>query len=248
MLNLMVVPDYLPDQFSTWYLLNNYLQKSCNQNISLMMPATFTEVAKKQEEQPVGMLYVNPFDAGKYVREQDYLPVVRPKNRFNEVVIVCAADSPLKAIEDLHGDVRLALSHNQDANFIGMRLLEPAGLSEQQLKIEYKDNSLIVTSALIRDQADIGVIQADVFASFNPVTQKQIRVLLKSKINELSHVWLMHSSLADQLESIRAPLIDMINHEDAQKILKGLGLPNGFEALDQETMEFMIDVVDTLRS
>lgn len=248
MLNLMVVPDYLPDQFSTWYLLNNYLQKSCNQNIPLLMPESFQEVADIQAKEPVGMLYVNPFDAGQYVREQGYLPVVRPKNKFNEVVIVCADKAPLKAVEDLQGDVRLVLSHNQDANFIGMRLLEPAGLSEQQWKTEYKDNFLMVTSALIRDQADIGVIQADVFASFNALTQKQLRVLLKSKINELSHVWLIHPSLADQIDAIRAPLVDMINHDEVKTILNDLGLPEGFEALDDETMEFMIDVVDTLRA
>lgn len=248
MLNLMVVPDYLPDQFSTWYLLNNYLQKSCDQSIPLIMPESFKEVADKQAKQPVGMLYVNPFDAGHYVREQGYLPVVRPKNKFNEVVIVCADNSPLQAIEDLHGDVRLALSHNQDANFIGMRLLEPAGLSDQQWKTEYKDNFLMVTSSLIRGQADIGIIQADVFDSFNPMTKKQLRVLLKSKINELSHVWLLHPSQAAQMDAIRAPLVDMSNHPETQAILEGLSLPEGFEALDEETMEFMIDVVDTLRS
>jgi len=87
MLSLMVVPDYLPDQFSTWYLLNNYLQKKSDQNISLLMPPSFDEVKAQQDKEKVSMLFVNPFAAGSYVREQGYLPLVKPKNKPDEIVI-----------------------------------------------------------------------------------------------------------------------------------------------------------------
>ena len=247
MLSLMVVPDYLPDQFSTWYLLNNYLQKKSDQNISLLMPPSFDEVKAQQDKEKVSMLFVNPFAAGSYVREQGYLPLVKPKNKPDEIVIVTAADSDINAIEDLKGTVELALSNNEDANFIGLRLLEPANLNDDELVINRKDNFLMVASSVIRQQAKIGIIQANVYESFNSVTKDQLKVLLKSRINEVSHVMLYHQDAAALAEPLREILCKMADDPDGTNIVKALSYPEGFTDLSQEDMEFMIDVVDTLR-
>ena len=45
MFKMMVVPDYMPDQFSAWYLLNTHLQKTADIHIGLVMPESFAEVA-----------------------------------------------------------------------------------------------------------------------------------------------------------------------------------------------------------
>lgn len=247
MLSLMVVPDYLPDQFSTWYLLNNYLQKKSDQNISLIMPPSFDEVTAQQEKEKVSMLFVNPFAAGNYVREQGYLPLVKPKNKSDEIVIVAAADSDINAIEDLSDTVELALSNNEDANFIGLRLLEPANLSDDELVIKRKDNFLMVASGVIRHHAKVGIIQSDVYDSFNSVTKNQLKVLLKSRINEVEHVMLYHPDAVANAELIKDVLCKMAEDADGANIVKALNFPEGFTALSEEEMEFMIDVVDTMR-
>ncbi|PIT52464.1 hypothetical protein BHC44_04335 [Snodgrassella alvi] len=247
MLSLMVVPDYLPDQFSTWYLLNNYLQKKSDQNISLLMPPSFDEVKTQQEKEKVSMLFVNPFSAGNYVREQGYLPLVKPKNKSDEIVIVTAADSDINDIEDLKGNVELALSNNEDANFIGLRLLEPANLSDDEITIKRKDNFLMVASGVIRHHAKVGIVQADVYESFNSVTKNQLKVLLKSRINEVSHVMLYHPDVAAKAEPLQEILCKMADDPDGANVVKALGFPEGFAELSKEDMEFMIDVVDTMR-
>lgn len=248
MFKLMVVPDYMPDQFSVWYLLNTWLQKEADLNIHLSMPESFEQVAKFQQEAPASMVYVNPFDAGDYVREQGYLPMVRPHDKSDEVVLLCHVDAAYTRVEDISAPLKLALSHNQDANFIGQRLLEPAGLSAEEMVCEVKDNFLMVASAVARRQADLGIVSADVYEQFNDITLNRIKVLLKSRINEVSHVWLVHPDYVAQAQKLTPLLTGLTEHETGRGILKGLGLPKGFEVLDEETMEFMIDVVDTLRN
>ena len=49
MFKMMVVPDYMPDQFSAWYLLNTHLQKTADIHIGLVMPESFAEVAQLQK-------------------------------------------------------------------------------------------------------------------------------------------------------------------------------------------------------
>ncbi|MDF7676426.1 PhnD/SsuA/transferrin family substrate-binding protein [Neisseriaceae bacterium ESL0693] len=247
MISLMVVPDYMPDQFSTWYMLNNYLQKKSGQNISIIMPSSFEEVDAQQKKEKVSLLYLNPFYAGTYVHDQGYLPLVRPKNKFDEVMIVTAATSPLESIEELSGDVTIALSLNEDTNYIGLRLLDSANLSDDQIITDKKDNFLMVASSVIRQSATIGVIQKDVFEKFNDITKNQLKVLLKSRIREVSHVMVYDPSQISDVAPLKEALIGMYNDESGKSILKSLDFPEGFEELNEETMEFMIDIVDTMR-
>lgn len=247
MFKMMVVPDYMPDQFSAWYVLNTHLQKESGMAIALQMPESFDQVVRLQQAHPVGMVYVNPFDAGAYVREQGYRALARPRNHPDEVVLVCGADKAWQCVEDLQAPMRLALSHNEDANFIGMRLLEPAGLPESGIERQHKDNFLMVTSAVARGQADVGIVSADVYAHLSDITRSRLTVLLQSRINEISHVWLYHPQWQVQADTLLPLLVGLSATESGRTILAALGMPEGFELLDEETMEFMIDLVDTLR-
>ncbi len=247
MFKMMVVPDYMPDQFSAWYLLNTHLQKTADIHIGLVMPESFAEVAQLQKATPAAMIYANPFDAGHYVREQGYRPLVRPREQFDEVVLVCPADAAYQRIEDLQAPLRLAISHNEDANFIGQRLLEPAGLPESDVERQHKDNFLMVASAVARGQADVGIVSVDVYAQLSDITRSRLKVLLQSRINEISHVWLYLPQWQAQADALQPVLTQLHTSDQGRQILTGLGMPAGFETLNEESMEFMIDLVDTLR-
>lgn len=247
MISLMVVPDYMPDQFSIWYMLNNYVQKNSGQSISILMPSSFDEVIEQQKKEKVSLLYVNPFDAATYVKDQGYLPFIRPKNKFDEVAIVTAIDSPINSIEELEGEVSIAVSHNEDTNIIGRSLLGSSNLKEEEVELVKKDNFLMVASTVIRHNATIGVIQNDVFEKFNDITKGQLKILLKSKINEISHVMLYKPDQVEEVSSLKDAFISMIEDETGKSILEGLGFNEGFEELSDDTMELMINIIDTMK-
>ena len=105
----------------------------------------------------------------------------------------------------------------------------------------------MVASAVARGQADVGIVSVDVYAQLSDITRSRLKVLLQSRINEISHVWLYLPQWQAQADALQPVLTQLHTSDQGRQILTGLGMPAGFETLDEESMEFMIDLVDTLR-
>ncbi len=70
--------------------------------------------------------------------------------------------------------------------------------------------------------------------------------MVQSAISDISHVLLAHPRVAADLPRIEAALLGVGQQPGDDDLLKALGLPKGFEPMDQEEAEFMIDLMDTL--
>ena len=97
MLQFTIAPDYLPSHFGTWYLLGDFVRREMNCTIHLNMPGNSDELADTLAGQQDGMAYVNPFSASKLIREQGWIPLLKPACGSDEMVAVCRSHSPSKA-------------------------------------------------------------------------------------------------------------------------------------------------------
>jgi phosphonate transport system substrate-binding protein len=77
------------------------------------------------------------------------------------------------------------------------------------------------------------------------MVKKQLRVLLRSEIEEIHHSLMVGPKLADRRDEIKNLLIDMHKSEKGQGVLDSLGF-KAWEIVEDEEMEFMIDLMDTL--
>ena len=77
-LNFLVAPDFAPERFAGWHLLNTVLQKRSGLGLHLSTPATAAEQAALIAEGKVDAVYANPFDAASMIREAGYGAVARP--------------------------------------------------------------------------------------------------------------------------------------------------------------------------
>ncbi len=57
---------------------------------------------------------------------------------------------------------------------------------------------------------------------------------------------LAHPRVGENLPAIEKALLGLGQAPGDNEVLDALGLPNGFEAMNQEEAEFMIDLMDTL--
>ena len=78
MLQFTIAPDYSPSNFGTWYLLGDFVRREMNCTIHLNMPGNSDELADTLAGQQDGMAYVNPFSASKLIREQGWIPLLKP--------------------------------------------------------------------------------------------------------------------------------------------------------------------------
>ena len=246
MIQFLIAPDFPPQYFAGWHLLNTRLHRQTHTAIHLQTPASAQEEQALIASGTVDIIYANPFDAAQLVRDMGYLPLVRPVNKPDEMVIATAAKQPLQTLADIKPDMRVLHTENRDVKLIGLRLLEAVDLNEDNLQWLEVDAFQAVARHLIDGDAEVGFFLASAYQGLSSLTLNQLHTLMESKITDISHVLLLHPRHSAQQAQLRRAFLEMGNDVAGKMVLEDLGLPEGFETLTQEDAEFMIDLMETL--
>jgi phosphonate transport system substrate-binding protein len=247
-LNFLVAPDFAPERFAGWHLLNTVLQKRSGLGLHLMTPATAAEQAALIAEGKVDAVYANPFDAASMIREAGYVAVARPVGKPDEMVIAAGAQSPANTVEDLKPGCKIALTDNKDVKLIGLRLLEAADLTEADIQWQVVDTYQAAARMAIKGEVDASFFLAEAFHSLSRLTKTQLKPLIESKLADITHVLLTSAKVGADAERVKEALVGLTGTPDGQPVLEELGIEKGFEAMSVEDGEFMIDLMDTLLS
>lgn len=248
MLNFLIAPDFPPDNFVGWHIFNTNLQRKMKTDVHLLTPADHHEQMEWIEQGQVGLIYANPFDAAELVRHKGFLPVARPIDKFDEMVIATHLDAPYQHSDELSKGCRILVTENRDVRLIGLRLLESAGLEENDIQWHPVPTFQAAAYGLIQTRDyDAAFFLASAYNEFNVSTRKKLRPLMESRLNELSHVVLLSPTFLDLHDVIKAAFVSMCDDAEGRFILEDLGIPKGFEELTDEDVEFMIDLMETLK-
>ena len=140
----------------------------------------------------------------------------------------------------LRSQLRLAL-----ALAVALGVGEPADLDASNVSIQLRPSYVLVAKSLISDEADIGFFLAETFDELSEVVRKQLRVLVRSQIYVISHVFLMHPRVASKFDAFRNALLAMDKDVKGQMALEDVGISK-WETVEQEDVEFMIDLMVAL--
>lgn len=243
--NMLIAPDFPPERFSGWHMFNTLLQKRADINIHLNMPTSHTEQKDFMDAGNVNVIYANPFDAATLIREQGYRAIARPTGKYDEMVIATAANGDIKALEDVKAGASVAMADNRDVKLIGLRLLEAADLKDADLTWDMTENYQAAARQVIKGEAQMGFFLAEIFHSLSRLTKTQLAVLIESDLAAISHVLLVKDDFAETA-ALTEVLLNFHNDADGKEALTELGIAEGFEAMDEEDAEFMIDLMQTL--
>lgn len=245
-LNLLIAPDFSPERFAGWHMLNTLLQRKTDMSLHLLTPASAAEQVALVAEGKADIIYANPFDAAALIREMDYKAIARPIGKSNEMVIATSVDSTTNTVEELKPGSKVALTDNKDVKLIGLRLLEPADLVESDVQWQVVESYQAAARMAIKGEVDACFLLAEAFHSLSRMTKSQMKVLVESKLADITHVMLVHPKASDEAEKLRDALIGLVGSVDGQPVLDELGIQQGFEDMSEEDAEFMIDLMDTL--
>ncbi|MGR9115062.1 MAG: phosphate/phosphite/phosphonate ABC transporter substrate-binding protein [Gammaproteobacteria bacterium] len=240
-----VSPDFTPDHLSGWYIFNTWLQKQTGLAIHLEMYDDFIAQRKAIADDEIDLIYANPFDAAMLVREKGFLPLVKPEGASDEAIIAVAADNPADDVAHLSPGVRLAYTDDPDVRMMGMIMLEPGDLDASNIQSTHCDTYVLVAKHLLRGEADVGIFLAEAFDDLSDMIKKQLKVLVRSQISVIHHSLMIGPKLLDRRQEVRDCLLQMPNEPKGTGVLESLGF-KGWTTVDDEEMEFMIDLMDTL--
>lgn len=241
----VIAPDFSPEHFAGWHLLNTLLQKQAQLSIHLQMPGSHDEQQAIIANKSPALIYANPFDAAYLIREQGYQAIAKPMDKADEMAIVAANTSNINALDDLQAGCRIAMADNRDVKLIGMRLLEAVDLTEDDVHFLLTDNYQAAARQLLKNQVDVAFFMLDTYYGLSKFTKAQLTPLIESDIGVISHVLLVKEQW-EHGNTIRNIVLSLTDTAEGQRVLDELGMAKGFVQMSREEAEFMIDLMNTL--
>ena len=242
-----VSPDFTPDHLSGWYIFNTWLQKQTGLGIHLEMYNDFHSQRAAIQADKIDLIYANPFDAAMLVREKNFQPLVKAEGAADEALIVVSADNPVNDIADLNPGIRLTFTEDPDVRLMGMIMLEPGDLDSSNIVPVQADNYVLVAKHLLKNEADVGIFLAEAYDDLSVMIKSQLKVLVRSQISVIHHALMIGPKLQLKRAEIQQLLVNMPLNEKGSGVLKSLGF-SAWQKVDDEEMEFMIDLMDTLNT
>ncbi|OOR87091.1 phosphate/phosphite/phosphonate ABC transporter substrate-binding protein [Moraxella bovis] len=243
--NFLIAPDFSPERFAGWHMFNTLLQKRSGQALHLITPASHAEQENSVAKDDVKIIYANPFDAAKLIREDGYRTVARPVGKSDEMAIISSAGGNIKTLDDLKAGAKIAMADNRDVKLIGLRLLEAVDLTEDDVEFVITETYQAAAKQVVKGEADAAFFIAEIYHSLSKLTKSQLNVLIESNIATISHVILVKDGFAEA-DDVAKVILSLKDDADGQAVLSELGMPDGFEPMDEEDAEFMIDLMETL--
>ena len=240
-----VSPDFTPDHLSGWYIFNTWLQKQSNTAIHLEMYNDFNSQREAIQNDTIDLIYANPFDAAMLVREKGFQPLVKAEGESDEALLAVNAENTVEDVAHLAEGIKVSFTEDPDVHMMGMIMLEPGDLDASNITPVLANSYVLVAKHLLKGDADVGIFLAEAYDDLSNMIQKQLKILVRSQISVIHHSLMIGPKLIDKRDEIQKILVEMNADEKGTGVLASLGF-NAWEKVDDDEMEFMIDLMDTL--
>lgn len=240
-----VSPDFSPAHLSGWYIFNTWLQKQTELAIHLDLHDDFNAQTEAIKNDNVDLIYANSFDAAMLMRDKGFMPLAKAQGKSDEAIIAVNAANKVEDVAHLEAGTRVTYTDDPDVKMMGMIMLEPADLDASNIEVVVANTNILVAKKLLQDDADVGIFLAEAYDDLSKMIKMQLRVLVRSEISDIHHSLMIGPKLLDKRDEIQKALLEMASCEKGKGVLESLGF-DGWEKVEVEEVEFMIDLLDAL--
>jgi phosphonate transport system substrate-binding protein len=241
-----ISPDVHNRDLTSWFILNTRIQRITGQPFHPTLFDDFGDLHRAYEAGQVDLVFANAADTALLVRRHGYRPVAGPIGVADEAAVVVAAESPVRAFDQLPAPFPVAATDAPDVERICRILLEPSDLDRSQIPVEVKRNYVLVAKALMTGQSAGGFFLRTAYDQLSEVIRSRLRILISSQIYVVRHCLLAAPAIGSLIEPLLDGLRAMSDRPADAELLAELGAPHGWEPTSVEQVEFMIDLMDAL--
>jgi phosphonate transport system substrate-binding protein len=215
----MVCPHDTASNPDKWFQLAQYLSKQLSKGVQFSQSIDFAEYHQKLTEG--ALIYANPQDSLKLIKEHGYIPIVRPSNIFDEIVFIAGLQNDNPSLEDINGDEVISVN-SMMVTRVGIAYLFENNISPS---IVYSQSSwMAVVKNIFREKYKFGMVYKDFYDGLNKLTKKGFTTLGQTSDGTVHHSILIASEFKDMVQEIQTCLVNMFENNDrGQKILHELG-------------------------
>ena len=243
---LAIGPDVNVQDISEWFVFNTRIQRLTGEGFHATSHSDFADMHAAFDADAVDFVYANAADTARLVRNKGFIPIACAADMSAEMTIAVSAASPLQALEDIGDELTVAATDAPDVERIGRILLEPTDLSPEQIKVTQRPNPVLVAKAVMNHDVQAGFFPQPAFEALSNIVKRELRVLIRSHIHVVHHNFLASPKIAHLVEPLWSALETMNTNPMDQDLNEALGAPHGWRRLEDEELQFQIDLMDAL--
>lgn len=202
-------------QLTGWYLLNTYLQRRMKKAIH------FEQTVDAPNSDVTDLLFARPFEASQMVAQYGFIPIMRPSNEADEVVILTRADDN-RDLGSYEGATVSTASEDSFVYLLGRFLCDENGLDSGKFNFDFAGNEIKSLQSLIRKKSDLVFMLKKTFESLSSFSRNNVRKLDESQTDFACHLFCVAPHLKAEGELLADILTNMGSDEQGQQILQDI--------------------------
>ncbi len=202
-------------QLTGWYLLNTYLQRRMKKAIH------FEQTADKPNTMTTDLFFARPFEACMMMSEYNFIPIIRPTNDADEVVILTRADDT-RELKDYQNANAGTATENSFVYLLGRFLCDENGLDSKNMNFDFAGNEIKALQSLIRKKYDLVFMLKKTFDGLSSFSRNNVRKLDESQTDFACHLLCIKPQLKNEAEAIGNIFMEMANDDQGKQILQDI--------------------------
>jgi len=233
-LKLMVCPHDTAKNPENWFNFAQYLTQTIHHSFLFEKSLDFPDFHNQLTSS--ALVYANPQDSVKLIREHGYLPVARPSNLSDEIIFVANKNMQAPKVTDLT-DKTVASVNSMMVTRVGIKCLLENNI--KPLNIDHKESWMAVVKSIFRNEAEYGMIYKDFYEGLNGLSKSGLQKIGETSDGTIHHNLLTSPVLKNSMTDIQTCLLQMHQHNDkSHEILTALHIDKFMPVSIDEILHF----------
>jgi len=234
-LNLMICPHDTAKNPEKWFRFVQYLNHHLDFTIHFNISLDFKDFHDRLPE--ADLVYANPADGVHLVKAQQFIPIVRSTNLFDEVVFIANPNLNNPSLQSYQGSQVATV--NSMITKIATSLLQHQGIVPTELI--NKDSWLGVINAVAKSEVSLGFVYKDTYDELSPKTKEMISAIATSSEHRAFHALYLSPKVSDRAQAISDILQQMHLAPDGQDVLKDLKIV-AWESVPTDAIQLLFEM------
>lgn len=240
-IKLMVCPHDTAKNPENWFNFALYLTQTINKSVMFEKSLDFPDFHDQLTTS--GLIYANPQDSVKLIKQHGYTPVVRPSNLSDEIVFIANKNIDSPKVTDLSNKTVTSVN-SMMVTKVGIKCLLENNINPSS--IDSKESWMAVVKSIFRNESDYAMLYKDFYQGLNNLSKSGLQKIGETTDGTIHHNLLVSPDLKDSIDNIKTCLIQMHEHEDkSRQILAGLNVDKFIEISEEEILKF--ETLDTFK-
>lgn len=204
-------------QLTGWYLFNTYLQRRMEKAIH------FDQYQDVLNDSNIDILFAKPFEACAMIKRHNFIPIMRPTDEADEVVILTRVDDE-RELKDFKGASVVTASEDSFVYILGRFLCDENDIDSTEFDFTFSGNEIKSLQMLIRGKADLLFMLKKTYEGLSSFSKKNVRKLDESATDFAFHLLAIAPNLAEEGKKLHTILGEMADDEKGKVILEDIDI------------------------